>query len=327
MIIQPADVKPQTSYFPILLEAILVDSILEFDLFIQVNNQMVLYRSTEMPFTERTRQKLLDNKVGRLYITNEKVEAYQRYIENNLSKILSDPNVREDKKASILYQTSTTLVKDVLANPTLGDNIKRAQEMVSSTVKYILLGRQAFHSLMKITSFDYYTYTHSVNVCTYSIALAQQMGLNDEQFLHELGTGALLHDVGKSRVSDRILNKRGRLNQVEFEIIKKHPQWGVEILRDTNEISEDSLFPILQHHERGDCQGYPHGISLDDMHIFSKIVAIADAFDAMTTQRVYQKAVGSYPALKLMFLNRGWFDSQLLRAFVELMGPTDLADL
>jgi len=327
MIIQPSEVKPQTSYFPIHLEAIRIDTILEFDLFIRVNNQMVLYRSAEMPFTDRTLQKLVDNKVDRLYITNEKIGAYQHYIEKNLNKILTDPLVREDKKASILYQTSTVLVKDVLANPTLGENIKRSKEMVSSTVKYILLGRQAFHNLMKITSFDYYTYTHSVNVCTYSIALAQQMGITDEQFLHELGTGALLHDVGKSKVSDRILNKRGRLNQIEFEIIKKHPQWGVDLLEGTSEVSEESLFPVLQHHERGDCQGYPHGLSLDDMHLFSKIVAICDAFDAMTTQRVYQKAVDSYPALKLMFMKKGWFDSQLLRAFVELMGPVGLSEL
>lgn len=326
MIIQPADVKPRTSYFPIHLEAIRLDTILEFDLYIRVNNQMVLYRAAQMPFTDRTLQKLLDNKVDRLYIMNEKIGAYQAYIEKNINKILADPQVREDKKASILYQTSTVLVKDVLANPTLGENIKRSQEMVTSTVKYILLGRQAFHNLMKITSFDYYTYTHSVNVCTYSIALAQQMGITDEQSLHELGTGALLHDVGKSKVSDRILNKRGRLNPIEFEIIKKHPQWGVDILELNSEVSQESLYPVLQHHERGDCQGYPHGLSLDDMHLYSKIVSICDAFDAITTQRVYQKAVESYPALKLMFMKKGWYDSQLLRAFVELMGPAVLDD-
>ena len=159
------------------------------------------------------------------------------------------------------------------------------------------------------------------------IALAQQMGFNDEQFLHELGTGALLHDVGKSKVSERIINKRGELNQVEFEIIKKHPQWGVEILGETNEISSESMFAILQHHERGDCRGYPAGISLDDMHIYSKIVAIADSFDAMTTQRVYQKAVESFPALKVMFMKKGFFDEHLLRTFAELMGPIGLDDI
>jgi len=196
--------------------------------------------------------------------------------------------VQEEKKAGILYETSTNLVKDVLAKPTLGENIHRSKELVSNTVNFILKGREAFLNLLTITSFDYYTYTHSVNVCTFSIALAQQMGFDDEEFLHELGVGALLHDVGKSKVSDRILNKRSPLNQIEFEIMKKHPKWGIEILTDTDAIAASSYYPVLQHHERGDRSGYPSGLNLDEMHIYSRIVAIADSFDAMTSKRVYQ---------------------------------------
>ena len=179
------------------LDSIRVDSILDFDLYINVNNTLVLYRAADLPFTDRTRQKLLDNKVDRLYITAENKPKYQRYIEKNLPRILNDPKIQEERKAGILYETSADLVKTVLANPTYGENIKRSKDMVANTVNYILRGRESFLNLMTITSFDYYTYTHSVNVCTFSIALAQQMGFADEQFLHELGVGALLHDVGK----------------------------------------------------------------------------------------------------------------------------------
>jgi putative nucleotidyltransferase with HDIG domain len=218
-------------------------------------------------------------------------------------------------------------VKDVLNNPTFGENIQRSKDLVGQTVNFILQGRDAFLNLVKLTSFDYYTYTHSVNVCTFSIALAQQLGFRDEEFLHELGIGSLLHDVGKSRISDRILNKRGSLTPIEFEIMKKHPKWGVEILEETDLIETSSHFPILQHHERGDRRGYPSGLSLDEMHIYSKIVAIADSFDAMTTDRVYQQAIDSFPALKIMFSLKGAYDEQILRAFVELMGPSGLAEL
>ncbi len=136
----------------------------------------------------------------------------------------------------------------------------------------------------------------------------------------------MLHDVGKSRISDRILNKRGSLTPIEFEIMKKHPKWGVEILEETDLIATSSHFPIMQHHERGDRRGYPSGLSLDEMHIYSKIVAIADSFDAMTTDRVYQHAIDSFPALKIMFSLKGAYDEQILRAFVELMGPSELGE-
>ena len=320
-------IRIKTRFQPIYLDSIRVDSVLEFDLYIKINNELVLYRASNLPFTERTRQKLMDNKVDRLFITSDNVQLYQRYIEKNLDKILADPAVREDKKAGILYETSTQMVKDVLSNPTYGENIQRSKDLVANTVSYILKGREAFLNLLKITSFDYYTYTHSVNVCTFAIALAQQLGFSDEEFLHELGVGALLHDVGKSKISERILNKRSALNQIEFEIMKKHPQWGVDILSEAKEIPESSCFSVLQHHERGDRRGYPAGLSLDEMHISSRIVAIVDSFDAMTTERVYQKAMSTFPAMKVLFSRKGAYDEQILRAFVELMGPSGLLEI
>ncbi|MCB2231039.1 HD-GYP domain-containing protein [bacterium] len=319
--------RTEQKFLPIYLDSLRVDSVLDFDLYLLVNNRLVLYRSANLPFTERTRRNLMENRVDRLFITSSNRSNYQRYIEQNLDKILRDPTVQEDKKAGILYDTSTNLVKDVLSNPTYGENIKRSQELVTQTVEYILKGREAFLSLLRITSFDYYTYTHSVNVCTFSIALAQQLGFKDEEFLNELGMGALLHDIGKSKISDRILNKRSTLNPIEFEIMKKHPSWGVEILTESDMMSDASYFPVLQHHERGDRRGYPQGLALGEMHLYSKIVAIVDSFDAMTTERVYQRAMDTYPAMKILFSLKGAYDERILRTFVELMGPTGLLEV
>ncbi len=314
-------------FIPIYLDSIRVDSILDFDLYLKVNRTLVLYRSADLPFTERTRQKLLENRVERLFIANNSKEKYQRYIERNLGTILKDPSIQQEKKAGILYQTSTGLVKEVLENPTYGENIRRSKEMVERQLEYILQGQEAFHNLLKITSFDYYTYTHSVNVCTFSIALARQLGIEDDAMLHELGVGALLHDVGKSKVSPRILNKKAALNAIEFDVMKKHPKWGVEILNETDMVAPTSYYPVLQHHERGDRRGYPQGIGINEMHLFSRIVAVADSFDAMTTDRVYQNAMDSYPALRIMFSLGDAYDEHILRAFVELMGPEGLANL
>ena len=309
------------AFLPVQVDSLRIDKILYFDLYIHTGRELVLYRAKSLPFTHQTHQKLLDNHVSTIYITYDSREAYQQYVEEHLPEILADPMVEEVKKASILYDTSKALVKEILSNPTYSENIRRSQDLVETTINYILKGRDAFLNLMKITSFDYYTYTHSVNVCTFAISLARQMGMGERDILVTLGTGALLHDVGKSRVPERILNKRTSLNRSEFEIMKKHPNWGGEILRETDLVPEESYYPVLQHHERFDGSGYPNGVEERDLHPFSKIVAVADVFDALTTERVYQPAIETYPALKMMHGMEGCFEPTLLREFTVLMGP------
>ena len=139
--------------------------------------------------------------------------------------------------------------------------------------------------------------------------------------------GALLHDVGKSKISERILNKRTSLSPMEFELMKKHPRWGVEILSGTDLITPGAYYPVLQHHERGSGNGYPNGLKLDEMHEYSRIVAVVDTFDAMTTERVYQRAMETFPALKTMFSLPEDYDQAMLKAFAELMGPTGLMNV
>jgi putative nucleotidyltransferase with HDIG domain len=316
--------QAKSKYLPIYLETLRVDTVLNFDLYIRIGNEMILYRSADLPFTEQTRHKLLENNVSRLFVGSKFRAKYQKYIEQNLDKVLIDRDVPEQRKAEILYETSQALMIEVLENPSYGENIKRCKNLVTNSVGYILKGQAAFHNLLKISSFDYYTYSHSVNVCTFAIALAQQLGITDEESLHELGIGALLHDVGKSKISERILNKRTTLSQMEFELMKKHPKWGVEILAGSDLISAASYYPVLQHHERGSGQGYPNGLTLDDMHEYSKIVAVVDTFDAMTTKRVYQGALETFPALKIMFSLEGEYDRRIMTAFAELMGPQGL---
>jgi putative nucleotidyltransferase with HDIG domain len=113
------------------------------------------------------------------------------------------------------------------------------------------------------------------------------MGLTIASGLWELTLGALLHDIGKSRVPPKILNKKGRLTEEEFEIVKKHVEWGVEIASKTPAVPKDAYHAISQHHERLSGKGYPAGIK--DLHQFGLIVAVADTSDAITTNRPSEK--------------------------------------
>ena len=312
---------------PIYVHSLRVDSVLDFDLYLYAGQEMVLYRASHLPFTARTRESLEENRVARLYVSAEHRRAYQQYIKTYIECILSDPSVDDFTKASIVYDSAQQVIRDVMDNPTLGENIKSCQALVQSTVIYVLEGRNAFHNMLRVMSFDYSLYSHSVNVCTFSLALAQAMGMEKTQQLVELGTGALLHDVGKIRVGDAILYKRGPLDDSEMERIRRHPTWGVEIIHETNLIPERSYLPIGQHHERLNGSGYPHGLASTEIDDYSKIVAIADVFDAMTTDRVYRSAVESFPALKTMFADAECFSREYLEAFATLLGPSRLATL
>lgn len=318
--------KARTNKFiPIYLDSLKLDSVLNFDLYVKLDGLLTLYRSADLPFTERTKLKLMDNGVNILYIDGSSKGEFQKYLEANLSEILVDPEIPQPRKAGILYETSKSLIEEVFSNPTFSDNIRRSEKLVNSTISYLLQGRDAFINLLRITSYNYSIYSHSVNVCAYSLALGQRLGVTSQKEQHELGIAALLHDVGKSRVSERILNKTGALSPREFEIMKRHPRWGVEILRETSQIPEISYLPVLQHHERDGGIGYPDKIGLEDMHLYSRIIAVVDCFDAMTTQRVYQNAMESFAALRVMNTKKNGFDLDILREFIMLLGPDDAA--
>jgi putative nucleotidyltransferase with HDIG domain len=287
----------------------------------KVENEYVLYRAPNLPFTEKTRETLLEAGVNQLYISNKDRKFYQNYVESELNNIINDKTIDDASKSAVIYDSAKLMVKDLMDKPSLPENMHRSMALVESTALYLLKTQDTFHSMLKTMSFDYSTYTHSVNVCTYALALANKIDMDNKEKLLILGTGALLHDIGKSRVPTAILEKNGFLNESEMEVVKRHPQYGFEIVINSEIIPHDAHYPILQHHEREDGTGYPHGLKSQDIHFYSKIVAIADVFDAMTTERTYRNAKGAYPTLSEMYANADSFDRDLLKEFTLLMGP------
>jgi len=185
-------------YFPIYLESLRVNAMLDFDLYLERGREFVLFRAASLPFTDKTRQNLLDNNITHLYVAASDSRCYYRYLETCLPELVRDASIRETRRANLVYETALFLIKDLFAKPTFGQNIRRSQDLVQSTVSFILASRSAFAALLDILAFDYTTYTHSVNVCALALALAQQSGITDPHELHTLGTGALLHDIAKT---------------------------------------------------------------------------------------------------------------------------------
>ncbi len=307
-------------YFPVQLDSIRIDSLLDFELYMKVRNEYVLYRGANLEFTEKNRRELLSNKVHTLYLKRDERKSYLRYVEKHLTDILRDADLPEARKAQLVYDTSTNLLEDILDNPTSTENIRRATTVAEHTVSFVMRGRESFRHLVAITSYDYRTYTHSVNVCLYTVALADAVGYKSTEDLNEIGVGALLHDIGKSKIDTTLLNKRGPLSGEEFEIVKHHPEWGVELLQETSVIPRPSYEIVRHHHERLDGSGYPDHLSGKDLHPYARISSVTDVFDALTTRRPYKGAMNSYSALDLMGNMGEVFDKGFYKQFVKLLG-------
>jgi putative nucleotidyltransferase with HDIG domain len=174
--------------------------------------------------------------------------------------------------------------------------------------------------LLSLTGFrgvGNYFYLHSLDVCIYSLITAKVMNLSYEDALI-IGIGALLHDIGKVKISDSILNKNGVLNDDEFKEVKKHSELGYNILINSPQINYDVIQIVLQHHERCDGSGYPKQLKGEEMLMFSKIVAIADIYDALTSDRVYRKKILPHEAAEyLLCISNTLIDPQISKVFIN----------
>jgi putative nucleotidyltransferase with HDIG domain len=213
-------------------------------------------------------------------------------------------------------------VQQAMNDVRLGRAVELAgvEEVAWSIMQSVARNRAALASLLRVKKKDDYTFLHSVSVATLMVALARDLGENEEDVL-QAGLGGLLHDIGKARIPDEVLNKPGRLTPEEFELVKRHPEDGYQILAALPGIGELPLVITRHHHERMDGKGYPAGQSRNDMHRFARMAAIVDVYDALTSERCYRQPDNPAVALRRMMTWSGaHFDSELFQAFVRCVG-------
>lgn len=262
-------------------------------------------------------------------------ELQGRIVEAGVAHVVVEPPVEaedlEDEEkarevAKRTYERSVAVTKEVVNSIRMGRSasVKKVKRAVQSIVDQVLKNEVSLMGLTTIRDYDEYTFTHSVNVCIFSVSIGKRLGLSKLQ-LYDLGLAALFHDVGKSRVPLEVLNKEGALTDEEWRIIQAHPWLGVLTLfglRGYGEIPYRQMIAAFEHHMKIDLTGYPKTLRPRQLSVFSKIVAVADAFDAATSRRVYQ-TVPLQPdqILKEMWENpRRGFDPVLVKALINLLG-------
>jgi HD-GYP domain-containing protein (c-di-GMP phosphodiesterase class II) len=224
------------------------------------------------------------------------------------------------------YSQSVAVTKEVINSVRMGHapNVKKLKRVVQGIVDAILNDESSLMGLTTLRDYDEYTFTHSVNVCIFSVALGRRLGLGKIQ-LYDLGLAALFHDVGKARVPVDVLNKQESLSEEEWRLITNHPWLGVLSLfrmRGSQDLPYRSMVVAYEHHMKCDLSGYPKSVRPRMLSIFSKIVAVADGFDAATSRRSYQSDPMS-PAAVLQEMRdnpRRGMDPVVVKAFINLLG-------
>lgn len=235
------------------------------------------------------------------------------YIDDGVSENISVP---EFIKKEIIHETKNQIKKimDNLSIKTSTDG-EFILEIVKNLIEEILQSHQVIVNLSDIRSIDDYMFTHSVNVAVFSLVTGITLGLEQDE-LKNLGIGAILHDVGKVRINDRILKKPTSLTVEEYEEVRKHTVFGYEILGNSENIPSVAREIALYHHERMDGSGYPYKLKGKEIPAEARIVAIADVFDALTTDRIYRKKMHiSHVVDYMLSLFGKHFDKKILEAF------------
>lgn len=225
-------------------------------------------------------------------------------------------------QAKKTFSKSTEVVKNIMTDLRFGKELKMdvVKETVSGLLDSVSKNPHALLSLTLIKDYDNYTYQHSVNVCIFATTFAQKL-FHKKDVVLRISEGALLHDLGKVKIPSHIINKKSRLTNEEFDIIKKHPVYGEMLLKKQN-IFDPIITEITRHHhEDYNGNGYPDKLKGKEINKYAAIVSISDFYDALTTKRSYKPAIPPQQAISILYRQAGQkFDFRLVNHFIKTIG-------
>jgi len=321
----------RASFFSVSLQLILVNQPLPYDLF--VNSSAVSEKERFVRIFPSGETLNLDDlkkfkaKYFQLYIPEKQRNQYLKSLVNNENA--TDMQKTEVIKESAIGYLDTLFDQNKeFSTEELKESVQGCRDSVESMVDVLqdhdissiqkLIGDLSFH--------DFYTYDHSINVSMYNMAILKSLNPNARRRdLVEIGLGGLLHDLGKLKIPIHIINNPGKLSDGDFDEIKKHPQHGVDLFDSAGEAVSDLDLNlvrkiILEHHENYNGTGYPNKVGSDKIHLFARVTAIADFFDALTTKRSYHEVVSTKKALEIMAQSKGKkIDPTIFDKFVKVI--------
>lgn len=297
--------------------------------FKQKELQTLIYIMVQIDPNEEEPYESLEKKIFEANLKNLHLEKEKEALAVDGDQVSLD----QRKVAKKTFFKAISVVRELSQRTHAGKevNLVKVKRLVQSLVDQILQNEEIFLELSSLKNFDEYTYIHSTNVCIYSLVLGLRVGLSKRE-LSELGLAALFHDIGKVKLPLELLNKPAEFNESEWMKIRKHPIMGVKNLLASLKLDPFSIRAMLvsfEHHLNLELSGYPELIGQRELNLFSRIVSIADAYDAMTSGRVYAKT--PYPpdeALRKMYYSKDKaYDPLLLKFFINMLGVYPVGSL
>ncbi|MBF0190568.1 MAG: HD-GYP domain-containing protein [Magnetococcales bacterium] len=298
------------------------------------------FRGPRMIRTDEEVQAIIAHGIAELYIDSSRgrdveeaptASEVQAMLEAQLRDLAEDdpeetpqevPMDREIHQAAKVKAHARNLVGSILEDARLGKQVTLSpvKDAVRNMADSMFRNPDALLSLSLIKQRDEYTFMHSVNVGVMLMSFCRALEMAEEDIIN-VGIGGMLHDIGKMRTPEGILNKAGKLSDEEFAIMKKHVTYSRKILSETPGIAEVSMHVAAQHHERFDGSGYPLGLKGDAINRFGQMAAIVDVYDAITSDRCYHKGNPPHMALKRMLeWSKYHFSADLYQKFVQCVG-------
>jgi len=234
----------------------------------------------------------------------------------------SVPLKEELERARAIRDDANRVVVEVMQNIRFGQQIQmeKVDHVVGDMVESVLNNKHALMSLSRIKQKDEYTFMHSVSVGVLMISFCKTVGY-DRNKMNQVGMGAILHDIGKMKVPQDILNKSDTLNDEEFELMKDHVVQSRKILEEIGDVPVPAMAVAAQHHERWDGSGYPDGIKGEEISVYGQMAAVVDVYDAITSNRIYHKRIEPAEALKKIYEWKGTqFSEEMVQNYIKCVG-------
>ncbi|WP_047238232.1 HD-GYP domain-containing protein [Chromobacterium subtsugae] len=253
----------------------------------------------------------------------KQLESELRAIASRESTVMRKVESGEEfGRAQVIHHEANQIVRDILQDVRLGKQVEleQVEPQVERLTESILRNNGALLSLCRIKDKDNYTFQHSVSVGALMVSFCNALNMGKD-VIHHAGIGGMLHDIGKMRVPDEILNKPGKLTEQEFQVMKCHVVESQKILHATQGISETAVLVAGQHHERHDGSGYPAGLKGDEISQLGQMAAIVDVYDALTSNRCYHQGMPPTDALRKIYeWSKFHFNPELVQAFMRVIG-------
>lgn len=303
-------------YFKIRVNSLNTEKPISFDLYVYINEHFVHYLRAGSKIPPDKLANFQKKNTDVFYVQEKDRKAYKEYV----AGMLNDTSLDKAQRGTILKESTFSLIEELFENPNLEQTLDGAKAAVDNIIDFMQNEDDAMAELIGLSSHDFYTYNHSLDVCIYSLGLAELVGIKDQEMLQQVGRGGLLHDIGKRNVPTDIICKKGALTDEEWEEMKKHPAFGLKILSTYGDSPDSIKACVYEHHENFLGNGYPQNLKGEDIHPFARIVAIADTYDALTTKRSYNEPMLPVTALQLMKEKlSARFDPDLMKAFYETL--------